>query len=550
MDDTRKLLSAGRSLGRNVVAVSILIFYVLAVGATVLAMLGATVRIGLFLQSEFWGHLTATAWNSPMSATIGVVLLAVTVIMGFVALFVVSLVLHILFDLFFRGPLELPLGCFWVGVGGMIGTVTVGLVWMLPIWESVLPGAADLLMGLRPKEDTRNALSMAASLVPLAAMSVWYLDLSAVAGGEYGYESGRLSLGPTDGGSENGSLGATSSTGESATTSSETDSARSSSQSTSSNSNRNRGRDRNSSGQSDDQPVEPEWSKSQSSPEREREHERTESGRAQGLDISDLDYAWTTETDVSMEDVGGMEGVKKKLDRKIINLLRDEEMRKSAAELDISLPNVILHGPPGTGKTYLARALASEIGLPFVKVTGGDITTKWVNESPEKINNLFSEGRKIAAKEGGAVIFLDEMDAVLAKRGGSNSHRENEKVVDEFLAHLDETDQHNILFVGATNRRDALDPAVVRKGRIDEEIEVPEPDHDARVAIFKAQVHKRSHDLTEQDFQKLARETDGMVAADIEAIVDEASRNLLYDGTNRSQLRWADFETAIDGFEE
>ena len=207
MDDRRKLLSSGRSLRANVITASILAFYIVAVIATILAMAGATIRIGLYLQSEFSGYLTATTWNSPIDATIGVVLLTIALTLGSVALFVVAAMLRILFDLLFRGPVDLPFGRFWVGAGGLMGAAVLSLVWVLPIWGSVLPGAADMLVGLQPDETARNTLSMAASLVPLATISVVYLNDSAVAGGEYGSGSGRLSAGSRVNGSGGGSTG-------------------------------------------------------------------------------------------------------------------------------------------------------------------------------------------------------------------------------------------------------------------------------------------------------------------------------------------------------
>jgi SpoVK/Ycf46/Vps4 family AAA+-type ATPase len=176
----------------------------------------------------------------------------------------------------------------------------------------------------------------------------------------------------------------------------------------------------------------------------------------------------------------------------------------------------------------VAEALATEIGLPFTSLSGADIQSKWINESASTVNNLFSEAKEMAAREGGAVVFLDELDSVLKARSGSgSSHEEDNKVVNEFLNHLEDTKDHSIVFVGATNRVDALDDAGVRSGRIDLKIKVGKPDVEAREAILRAQLSNREHNIPDNGIEELAQATDGAVAADLELLVNRAAKNVL-----------------------
>jgi len=251
----------------------------------------------------------------------------------------------------------------------------------------------------------------------------------------------------------------------------------------------------------------------------------TSDNRTTGRDLSDLEFAWQRETDVSFDDIGGMDDLKTKLRNEAIKPLENPE---KAEKLGAAAPNIIFHGPPGTGKTYTAEALATELGLPFASLSGADIQSKWINESSSMVNNLFSEAREMAAREGGAVVFLDELDSVLKNRSGSgSSHEEDNKVVIEFLNHLEDTKDHGIVFIGATNRLEALDDAGIRSGRIDLKIKVGKPDVEAREEILRAQLDDREHDIPETGIEELAAATDGAVAADLELLVTRAAKNVL-----------------------
>jgi ATP-dependent 26S proteasome regulatory subunit len=257
-------------------------------------------------------------------------------------------------------------------------------------------------------------------------------------------------------------------------------------------------------------------------------------------DLSDTEFNWQTETGVSFDDIGGMDDVKNQLHAEVIKPIENPE---KAEDLGVAAPNVIFHGPPGTGKTFTAEALATELGLPFASLSGADVQSKWINESSTKVNNLFSEAKEMAVREGGAVVFLDELDSVLKNRSGNGrSHEEDNKVVNEFLNHLEDTTEHGIVFVGATNRLDALDDAGIRSGRIDVKIKIGKPDVETREEILRAQLADREHAITDTRIEDLAAATDGLVAADLELLVNRAAKNVLMRGGD--VIQWSDI-TAI-----
>lgn len=244
----------------------------------------------------------------------------------------------------------------------------------------------------------------------------------------------------------------------------------------------------------------------------------------QGAD-TELKFDWQNDTGITFADVGGLNDAKRKLKTRVIDPL--ERPRKADA-LGVSVSNVIFYGPPGSGKSHLAQALASELDVPAVILSGADLQSKWINESASKVNELFKEAEQIAAKEGGALIFLDELDSVLQQRdSGGAGHAEDMKVVNEFLNHLEDTDTSNIVFVGATNRLQELDTAGTRAGRIDTKIEVGKPDKETREAILHTQLADRAHSLPDELVSHVAEKTKGDVAADLTQIVEDAASEAL-----------------------
>jgi SpoVK/Ycf46/Vps4 family AAA+-type ATPase len=220
--------------------------------------------------------------------------------------------------------------------------------------------------------------------------------------------------------------------------------------------------------------------------------------------------------------------------------------KEKAEALGIPVPNIVFYGPPGTGKTYLAKALARELELPIVRLSGNDVQSKWINESPQKIKNLFEEAQTVATNAGGAIVFLDELDAVLKSRDGAGrAHEEDNKVVAEFLTHLQETAEDDILFIGATNRMEVLDEAVIRSGRIDKKIHVGRPDQEARKAILQAQLADRPHALSDEAVEYVAAITEGLIAADLAELTIEAARFSVFSRGD-DEVRWEDVKHALN----
>ncbi|GAB7091681.1 hypothetical protein JCM18237_19520 [Halorubrum luteum] len=218
-------------------------------------------------------------------------------------------------------------------------------------------------------------------------------------------------------------------------------------------------------------------------------------------------------------DVGGLEGAKEKLERAVTWPLTYGPLFDAANAAPPT--GVLLHGPPGTGKTLLARAIAGESGVNFIQVAGPELLDRYVGESEKAVRDLFDRARQAAP----AIVFFDEIDAVAADRdavGGGDSGV-GERVVSQLLTELDRaSDNPNLVVLAATNRRQALDPALLRPGRLETHVEVPEPDRDARRKILD--VHTREKPLADDvDLDRIADETEGYSGAEIAAVCREAA---------------------------
>ena len=219
------------------------------------------------------------------------------------------------------------------------------------------------------------------------------------------------------------------------------------------------------------------------------------------------------------DDVGGLPDAKEQLRRAVTWPLTYGPLFDAA---DADPPTgVLLHGPPGTGKTLLATAIAGESGVNFIQVAGPELLDRYVGESEKAVRDLFDRARQAAP----VIVFFDEIDAVAADRdaAGGGDSGVGERVVSQLLTELDRaSDNPNLVVLAATNRREALDRALLRPGRLETHVEVPEPDRDARRKVFE--VHTRGKPVADGvDLDRLADETEGYSGAEIAAVCREAA---------------------------
>ncbi|MHA2304285.1 MAG: AAA family ATPase [Candidatus Hodarchaeales archaeon] len=245
---------------------------------------------------------------------------------------------------------------------------------------------------------------------------------------------------------------------------------------------------------------------------------------------------------VTWEDVGGLENVKQSLKEMIEWPISHSNIFK---EMGIRSPRgVLLYGPPGTGKTLLAKALANEIQANFVVVKGPELLSKWFAESARMVRDLFDRARQLAP----CIIFFDEIDALATKRGGayaSSSSRERDRIINQLLASLDGVDKmKGVYVVGATNRPNAIDPALLRPGRLDRLIYVPVPDHHGRLKILK--VHTRNMPVdNDVNLDQISKSAMNYTGADLENLCREAVYASLRRDSSIRIVTKDDFNTAL-----
>ncbi|MBI1920362.1 MAG: CDC48 family AAA ATPase [Geobacter sp.] len=224
---------------------------------------------------------------------------------------------------------------------------------------------------------------------------------------------------------------------------------------------------------------------------------------------------------VTWDQVGGLTEVKKELDEAVVWPMTYADLYEFAK---VKPPKgVLLHGPPGTGKTLLAKALATESKVNFISIKGPALMSKYVGESERAIREVFKRARQAAP----CILFFDEMDAIAPARGGGGDSHVSERVISQLLTEIDGTEELKGVFIlGATNRKDIIDPALLRPGRIDMLIDIPPPDEAARLEIFR--VHTTGKPLAKDvDFKFFATATEGLVGADIEFICRKAALNAI-----------------------
>lgn len=235
---------------------------------------------------------------------------------------------------------------------------------------------------------------------------------------------------------------------------------------------------------------------------------------------------------VVFDDVAGLNEEKEEL-QEIVDFLKDPS---KYIELGARIPKgVLMVGPPGTGKTYLSKAVAGEAGVPFFSISGSDFVEMFVGVGASRVRDLFAQ----AKKESPAIIFIDEIDAVGRKRGAGlgGGHDEREQTLNQLLVEMDGFGiNQGIIIMAATNRPDILDPALLRPGRFDRQVVVGRPDVKAREAIFR--VHSKKKPLSDDvDLSVLAKSTAGFTPADIENIMNEAAILTARQGENKISMK-------------
>ncbi len=244
---------------------------------------------------------------------------------------------------------------------------------------------------------------------------------------------------------------------------------------------------------------------------------------------------------VNWDLVGGLEDVKREL--------------KEAVEWPIKYPDrfkkmgirsskgILLYGPPGTGKTLLAKAVAKESEANFIQVKGPSLLSMWVGKSEEGMRKIFERARQVAP----CIIFFDEIDSLAGKRGADHGTKVTERVLNQMLAEMDGIEAINgILVIGATNRPDMLDPAILRPGRFDKILLVNAPDENGRESVLR--IHTKDMPIKNKEslIKELAKKTDGYTGADIEALVREAAMLSLRENIDAEEVHKKHFEEALN----
>ena len=241
----------------------------------------------------------------------------------------------------------------------------------------------------------------------------------------------------------------------------------------------------------------------------------------------------------TFKDVAGIDEAEEEVEEVIEFLKSPAKFKKLGAKIP---RGILLYGPPGSGKTLLARAIAGEAGVPFFSISGSDFVEMFVGVGASRVRDLFKQAKASSP----CIIFIDEIDAVGRHRGAGlgGGHDEREQTLNQLLVEMDGFDQTTeIILIAATNRPDILDPALLRPGRFDRRIVIDRPDILGREAILK--VHARGKPLAEEvDIKVLARRTPGFLGSDLANLVNEAA--LLASRKNKKAIDMEDLEAAID----
>ena len=242
---------------------------------------------------------------------------------------------------------------------------------------------------------------------------------------------------------------------------------------------------------------------------------------------------------VEWKEVGGLDEAKQQLRETIEWPLTNPE---GFERLGIEPPKgMIIYGPPGTGKTLLAKAVATESAANFIAIKGPEVMSKWVGESEKKLREVFRKAKQVSP----CIIFLDELDALAPTRGTSGDNNVSDRLVDQLLTSMDGLENlEDVVIIGATNRPEIIDPALLRPGRFDRMILVNEPNEEARLQILE--IHTKSMPLKGVNLKELAEKMEGYTGADIEGVVREAAILALRKNNNAKKVTAENFEEALE----
>ncbi|MHB1125525.1 MAG: AAA family ATPase [Bacillota bacterium] len=227
---------------------------------------------------------------------------------------------------------------------------------------------------------------------------------------------------------------------------------------------------------------------------------------------------------ITFDDIGGQSAAKKELQEALEFIIRGHRIKDMGIR---PLKGILLTGPPGTGKTLLAKAAATYTDSAFMATSGSEFIEMYAGVGAQRVRNLFKKAREKASKEnkGRSIVFIDEIEVLCGKRGSHSGHLEYDQTLNQLLVEMDglnDNEDVRILVVGATNRKDMLDPAILRPGRFDRIVNVDLPEQEARLQILK--LHCRNKPLAEDaDLEAIARETFGFSGAHLESIANESA---------------------------